>query len=158
MIMMVTMMATMAVVVIEDDHSLENGSDCTAAAAAAVPRVRNDCAGTTDKVEEQDGGGEDGKAKDDDEEAEAEVEVEADPMPSLLSYSYFSSVRPPEVCSIGQAYSVVAAQVLRVLRATVVVLGGCALGSLPSDRDLWVAVRPMLLDGSLRHRVRHFDR
>ena len=54
--------------------------------------------------------------------------------------------------------SVSAAVVLRVLRATVLVLGGCGLGALPSDRDLWEAVKPMLEDGSLRHRVRHFDR
>lgn len=53
---------------------------------------------------------------------------------------------------------VTAAAALRVLRATVVVLGGCGLGPLPSDKDLWVAVRPMLLDGSLRHRIRHMDR
>lgn len=54
--------------------------------------------------------------------------------------------------------SVSAAVVLRVLRATVLVLGGCGLGALPSDRDLWEAVKPMLEDGSLKHRVRHFDR
>lgn len=54
--------------------------------------------------------------------------------------------------------SIPAAMVLRVLRATVVVLGGCGLGALPSDRELWEAVKPMLVDGSLRHRVRHFDR
>lgn len=58
----------------------------------------------------------------------------------------------------GNHARVAAASVLRVLRATVLVLGGCGLGSLPSDRHLWRAVREMLLDGSLRHRVRHFDR
>lgn len=47
---------------------------------------------------------------------------------------------------------------LRVLRAVLLVLGGCGLGALPSDKELWRAVRPMLLDGSLRHRIRHFDR
>lgn len=51
-----------------------------------------------------------------------------------------------------------AAAILRMLRATVLVLGGCGLGALPSDKDLWDAVRPMLSDGSLRHRLRHFDR
>ncbi|CAM9523835.1 unnamed protein product, partial [Ectocarpus sp. 4 AP-2014] len=51
-----------------------------------------------------------------------------------------------------------AAAVLRVVRATVLVLGGCGLGALPSDKELWEAVKPMLFDGSLRHRVRHFDR
>ncbi|CAM9420414.1 unnamed protein product, partial [Ectocarpus fasciculatus] len=51
-----------------------------------------------------------------------------------------------------------AAVVLRVVRATVLVLGGCGLGALPSDKELWEAVKPMLSDGSLRHRVRHFDR
>lgn len=51
-----------------------------------------------------------------------------------------------------------AAAILRILRATVLVLGGCGLGPLPSDKKLWEAVQPMLLDGSLRHRVRHFDR
>ena len=51
-----------------------------------------------------------------------------------------------------------AAAILRLLRATVLVLGGCGLGALPSDKDLWDAVRPMLFDGSLRHRLRHFDR
>lgn len=51
-----------------------------------------------------------------------------------------------------------AAAVLRVVRATVLVLGGCGLGALPSDRELWEAVRPMLLDGSFKHRLRHFDR
>lgn len=51
-----------------------------------------------------------------------------------------------------------AAAILRLLRATVLVLGGCGLGVLPSDKDLWDAVRPMLSDGSLRHRLRHFDR
>lgn len=51
-----------------------------------------------------------------------------------------------------------AGAVLRVLRATVVVLGGCGLGPLPSDKELWEAVKPMLVDGSFRHRVRHFDR
>lgn len=51
-----------------------------------------------------------------------------------------------------------AAEILRLLRATVLVLGGCGLGALPSDKDLWDAVRPMLSDGSLRHRLRHFDR
>lgn len=50
------------------------------------------------------------------------------------------------------------AAALRVLRATVLVLGGCGLGPLPSDKALWRAVKPMLLDGSLRHRVRYFDR
>lgn len=54
--------------------------------------------------------------------------------------------------------SAVSTAVLRVLRATVVILGGCGLGPLPSDKDLWRVVRTMLLDGSLRHRVRHFDR
>lgn len=48
--------------------------------------------------------------------------------------------------------------VLRVLRASVLILGGCNLGALPSDKKLWKAVRPMLLDRSLRHRIRHFDR
>lgn len=51
-----------------------------------------------------------------------------------------------------------AAAILRMLRATVLVLGGCGLGALPSDKELWEAVKPMLLDGSLKHRVRHFDR
>lgn len=51
-----------------------------------------------------------------------------------------------------------AAAILRLLRATVLVLGGLGLGALPSDKDLWDAVRPMLSDGSLRHRLRHFDR
>ena len=50
------------------------------------------------------------------------------------------------------------AAVSRILRATLLVLGGCGLGALPSDEALWRAVTPMLLDGSLRHRVRHFDR
>lgn len=50
------------------------------------------------------------------------------------------------------------AAVLRVLRATVLVLGGCGLEPMPSDKALWRAVKPMLLDGSLRYRVRHFDR
>ena len=51
-----------------------------------------------------------------------------------------------------------AAAILRLLRATVLVLGGLGLGALPSDKELWDAVRPMLSDGSLRHRLRHFDR
>lgn len=51
-----------------------------------------------------------------------------------------------------------AASILRMLRATVLVLGGCGLGALPSDKRLWEGVKSMLLDGSLRHRVRHFDR
>lgn len=50
------------------------------------------------------------------------------------------------------------AAIFRVLRATVLVLGGCGLGPLPSDKALWRTVKPMLLDGSLPHRVRHFDR
>lgn len=58
----------------------------------------------------------------------------------------------------ARSASTVSAAALRVLRATVVVLGGCGLGALPSDVELWRAVRPMLLDGTLRHRVRHFDR
>lgn len=66
--------------------------------------------------------------------------------------------RQAERASSPPISSVSAAVVLRVLRATVVVLGGCGLGGLPSDRDLWAAVKPMLVDGSLRHRVRHFDR
>lgn len=61
-------------------------------------------------------------------------------------------------CSAVLPSSMVPAAVLQVLRATVVMLGGCGLGALPSDKKLWRAVRPMLLDGSLRHRVRHFDR
>lgn len=62
--------------------------------------------------------------------------------------------RPSSAAAVPAA----AAAILRVLRATVLVLGGCGLGALPSDKDLWDAVRPMLSDGSLRHRLRHFDR
>lgn len=58
----------------------------------------------------------------------------------------------------SRTLSIVSAKALRVLRATVIVLGGCGLGSLPSDKELWRAVRPMLLDGIFRHRIRHFDR
>lgn len=51
-----------------------------------------------------------------------------------------------------------AAAILRMVRATVLMLGGCGLGALPSDKELWEAVKPMLLDGSFKQRVRHFDR
>ena len=64
----------------------------------------------------------------------------------------------PQAENASSFSSFSAGAVLRVLRATVVVLGGCGLGPLPSDKELWEAVKPMLVDGSFRHRVRHFDR
>lgn len=107
-------------------------------------------------------------------------EKEANPTPSLsasssssshrqLSLGHSHSVQDAQVGEVGvnhenpassppSATPPAAAAVLRVVRATVLVLGGCGLGALPSDMELWEAVKPMLSDGSLRHRVRHFDR
>lgn len=101
-------------------------------------------------------------------------EEEIDPTPSLSSarrtqadskigrlsgaVDEVKGIEGTAVDDSGGARIAVASSVLRVLRATIVILGGCGLGALPSDRDLWTAVRAMLLDGSLRHRMRHFDR
>lgn len=102
-------------------------------------------------------------------------EEEANPTPSLSSARHAEAEAEQQVDTADRGNecggiatdergagvpnpSAVSMSVLRVLRAAVVVLGGCGLGPLPSDKDLWRAVRAMLLDGSLRHRMRHFDR